>query len=207
MRAVARELDVGVMSLYWHVPSKRHLEGMIMGRLFEASAPPTEPTGDWRQDLASISRNARRNFLRHPWMVDIFSSITFEHEAVLSHGFLRHIENTLRMVEDLPLDFATKVSVYTTMDDFTMGFTFGEIIEGRRLEALGITEEELHHQLGPRMKELLAEGNYPLFAYFMQHDHELPNKDEQFERALQIILDGVEVQIQRAIENLDADSE
>lgn len=198
MRAVAAELGVGVMSLYWHVPSKRHLEGLLMSRLMDESAPPREPTGDWRADLASIAHHARRNLLRHPWMVDLFSSIDYVEEATLSHGFLRHIEYTLRMIEPLPLDFQTKVAIFTAIDDFTMGFTFGEVIERRRLEKLGVTEEELHHMLGPRLKELLAEDDYPLFTYFIHHDHELPDKEAQFESTLQLILDGIEVQIQRA---------
>lgn len=198
MRAVARELDVGVMSLYWHVPSKRQLEGMLLGRMLEEAAPSAEPTDDWREDLASVARSARHNLLRHPWVVDLFSSITFEYEAVLTHGFLRHIESTLRMVDGLPLDFETKISIHTILDDFAMGFTFGEITEGRRLEAMGVTEEELHRKLGPQLQEMLAEGDYPRFTYYIQHDHELPDKETQFENALQIILDGIEVQLERA---------
>ncbi|HWV23885.1 MAG TPA: TetR/AcrR family transcriptional regulator [Thermomicrobiales bacterium] len=198
MRAIAAELGVGVMSLYWYVPNKRELEGLVLERLMRESAPPPDSTGNWRANLELIARNNRKGMLAHPWMVDLFSSSEFIPEHILGHGMLSHMENTMRMVEDLPLSFEEKMSIMNMIDDFTLGFAFGEVMERRRLEALGMTEDELHTSIAPRIQALLDEADYPLFRHFMAHDHELPNKDQQFEHALQIMLDGVEVQIERA---------
>jgi AcrR family transcriptional regulator len=198
MRAVAARLGVGVMSLYWHVPTKRELEGLIMQQLMDEAAPPPDPTGDWREDLASIARNARKNMLHHPWMIDLFSSMGVSPELAVGHGLLRHIEHTMRMVEGLPLDFATKMAITSTLDDFTMGFTTDEILDRRRHEAMGMSEEDFRAHIAPHIRELLEEGNYPLFRNYMEHDHELPGTEERFEAALQIIIDGIGVQIERA---------
>lgn len=206
MRAVAKQLDVGVMSLYWYVPTKRDLEGLILQRLMDDAAPPAEPTGDWRQDLASIAWNARRNLLEHQWIVDMFSRVDFADESAFGHGILRHLEYTMRMVEQLPLDFATKTAVRGLIDSFAMGFTFDEIVDVRRLKALGLTEQEFQQKMAPRIRELLSEEEYPLFTNYMQHDHELPDKDTEFETALQILLDGVEVQIRAASNKADTSS-
>lgn len=197
MRAIASKLGVGVMSLYWYVPTKRDLEALVLERLMKDSSPPFEPTGDWREDLSSIARVARANGLNHPWMVDLFGSTVEIPAQAFGHGFLRHIENTMRMVEGLPLDFPTKMTIISLIDDFTMGFTFSEVVERRRFEAMGLTEGEFQMSLQPRVTALLEENDYPLFRTYMAHDHELPNKDQQFESALQILLDGVAVQLKR----------
>jgi len=197
MRKIASHLGVGVMSLYWYVPTKRDLEGLVLERLMRESSPPHESTGNWRENLELIARSARRGILRRPWIVDLFSRSELVPELSMGHGILTHLENSMRMVEDLPLDFTAKMTIINLVDDFSMGFTFGEVMERRRLEAMGITEEELRTSLGPRMRELLDEGDYPLVQHFIEHDHELPSKDVQFENALQILLDGVEVQIER----------
>lgn len=198
MRAIASKLGVGVMSLYWYVPTKRDLEALLLERLMKESSPPFESTDNWREDLASIARSARTNMLRHPWMVDLFRSAVDISATAFGHGFLRHLENTMRMVESLPLDFAKKMSIISVIDDFTIGFTFGEIIDQRRLEDMGMTEEDFHRSMYPRIKSLLEEHDYPLFRNFMEHDHELPDKDQQFENGLNIILDGVAMQLDHA---------
>lgn len=198
MRAIASKLGVGVMSLYWYVPTKRDLEALLLERLMQESSPPFAPTGDWREDLSSIARAARANMLNHPWMVDLFGSAVEISAQAFGHGFLRHIENTMRMVEGLPLDFLAKMTIISLLDDFTMGFTFSEVVDRRRLEVMGLTEEEFQMSLYPRVTALLEENDYPLFRNYMTHGQELPDKDQQFENALRIILDGVAVQLKRA---------
>ena len=69
MRRIARELNAGTMSLYWHVASKEELlDLMIDAAQGEQLAP--EPSGDWRADLRALTRGARAVLHRHPWMVD-----------------------------------------------------------------------------------------------------------------------------------------
>src|SRR6185437_2717670 len=67
MRRIARELNAGTMSLYWHVTSKEELlDLMIDAAQGEQLAP--EPSGDWRADLRALTRGARAVLHRHPWM-------------------------------------------------------------------------------------------------------------------------------------------
>lgn len=52
MRRVAKELDVAVSALYWHVKDKQSLLGAMVDRLLESVvfAPPTD---DWRTDITA----------------------------------------------------------------------------------------------------------------------------------------------------------
>lgn len=191
MRKIAGELGVGVMSLYWYVPTKRDLEALVLERLMSESAPPDDPTGDWRADLASIAYAARANMMKHEWMIDFFSSAPLMSLESFGHGFLRHIENSIRMTESLPFDFVTKMTIIAALDDFTRGATLDEIVDRRRWAMVGVTREEYQQQLAPRVMALLAESSYPLFEHFIAHDEELGDPAQAFESGLQLILDGV----------------
>lgn len=52
MRRVAKEFDVAVSALYWHVKDKQSLLGAMVDRLLDdlVFAPPTD---DWRADLTA----------------------------------------------------------------------------------------------------------------------------------------------------------
>ena len=69
MRRIARELNAGTMSLYWHVASKEELLDLMIDSVQGEQLAP-EPSGDWRADLRALTRSARAALHRHPWMVD-----------------------------------------------------------------------------------------------------------------------------------------
>ncbi len=73
MRAVARRLDAGVMSLYRHVASHEELLDLVVARL-AADLPERQPTGDWRADLAVLARDVRAVLLRRPHLTVLMTS-------------------------------------------------------------------------------------------------------------------------------------
>ncbi len=52
MRRVAKEFDVAVSALYWHVKDKQSLLGAMVDELL-ANVEFAPPTGDWRTDLTT----------------------------------------------------------------------------------------------------------------------------------------------------------
>lgn len=52
MRRVAKEFDVAVSALYWHVKDKQSLLGAMVDELL-ATVDFAPPTGDWRTDLTT----------------------------------------------------------------------------------------------------------------------------------------------------------
>jgi AcrR family transcriptional regulator len=205
MRAVARALGAGAMSLYWHVRDKNELLQLMFEEIMHQASPPAGNSGDWRQDLASIATHARANMLAHPWILDIFGSDTegllSPESLIVRPGMLEHIENTFAKAAALPLDFVTRSIITHMIDDFTLGFTAGEIQERRLEERSGLTEEQRREQVAPYVMEIVAAGHHPAFIEYIEHDEELPSMDERFKIALEILLDGVAVQIERAGRN------
>ena len=69
MRRIARDLQVGNMSLYWHVASKDELLALMIDAVEGEFEVPT-PSGDWRADLTHTARNIREVLIRHGWMAN-----------------------------------------------------------------------------------------------------------------------------------------
>ena len=69
MRRIAKDLQVGVMSLYWYIESKEDLHQLMLETV-QAEIKAADPTGDWRADLTFYARNTRAAMHRHPWAMD-----------------------------------------------------------------------------------------------------------------------------------------
>jgi AcrR family transcriptional regulator len=65
MRAVAADLGVEAMSLYWHVPGKEALLDGVVERML-SSAPALAHHEHWRDELYGIGQAVRGVLLRHP---------------------------------------------------------------------------------------------------------------------------------------------
>ncbi|GHF07582.1 TetR/AcrR family transcriptional regulator [Pseudolysinimonas yzui] len=78
MRRLAEELDLGVMSLYYHLPNKEAiLDGIvdvIFGEIDEALTDLPPAPGSWKTELRSRILGARAVMLRHPWAPAIIES-------------------------------------------------------------------------------------------------------------------------------------
>ena len=57
MRAVAGDLGVEAMSLYWHVDGKEALLDGVVERLLAEVDPAPSPAGDWRAGLDAFARD------------------------------------------------------------------------------------------------------------------------------------------------------
>lgn len=65
MRALARELDVPVMTLYNYVANKDELNTLAIDHILRTVEIPDPSSGDWRQRLRQLMRNARTAVARH----------------------------------------------------------------------------------------------------------------------------------------------
>src|SRR5215217_3429279 len=60
MRRLAKELDVGAASLYWHVGDKEELLSLLLDRIVgEAEVPDPDPA-NWREQVKELARVTRR---------------------------------------------------------------------------------------------------------------------------------------------------
>lgn len=70
MRAVARALGVGTMTLYWHVPGREQLVDAMIDRVYADFALP-DPGLPWRRALESYARGHFALLRAHPWLLSV----------------------------------------------------------------------------------------------------------------------------------------
>ncbi|MEJ7839898.1 MAG: TetR/AcrR family transcriptional regulator [Thermomicrobiales bacterium] len=74
MRAIAKRLGVGVMSLYTHIPGKNELIDLMVDTVSGEVAIPIRTDRGWRSDIEDVVANYRRLCLRHRWLVYIIET-------------------------------------------------------------------------------------------------------------------------------------
>jgi AcrR family transcriptional regulator len=181
IRAVARRLGVGVMSLYSYVPDKQTLVyGMVEEVSEELELP--EPSGDWRADMHMLAGRQREVVRRHPWMIEATT-----HLQPLGPSILAVMEWVLGVLEPTGLNIRAQLETYGLVNGFVIGMV--------RTELTGQAAGTPDPAQAERLRELLATGRYPRFAAAMALGGTPadPTADlmDQFDRLLDRILDGL----------------
>jgi AcrR family transcriptional regulator len=126
MRAVAADLGVEAMSLYWHVPNKEALlDGVIELMIEEMDVPPVGD-GDWAEALRTAARTFRRVVLRHRNALPLLASRPLPAYAAAS----RMTEDAITALEAAGFDRPTAIQAARTVSRYVMGFTFAERAPG-----------------------------------------------------------------------------
>ena len=69
---IAKSLDVGVTSIYWHVRNKSELLDAMTDRALRCSGLPAYvESSDWRASLMAHARGVRQTFLGDPVLTDL----------------------------------------------------------------------------------------------------------------------------------------
>jgi AcrR family transcriptional regulator len=197
MRRIARELNAGTMSLYWHVASKEELLDLMIDTVQGEQQAP-EPSGDWRADLRALTRNARAALHRHQWMVDFMGG-----RPPVGPKALQNLEHALGSLDGLGLDKATAVNIVLTVSTYALGTVLREAqeVNGERYleqQFEGLTEEERDAMLGEFISRIRASGRYPHMTAVIEAgiDPDAPEtRDERFEFGLECLLDGIEARL------------
>ena len=193
MRRIARELNAGAMSLYWHIASKDELLDLMLDAL-EGERQFPAATGDWRADLAALARTERATLRRHEWLMDFIGG-----RPPLGPNTLRNLEWSLAVIDTLGLDTVTALNVLGTVGTYVMGAVLREFremgVERRDQEAAGgLTEEEFQEIVHDHVQKLKATGRFPHFVRMYEEGIDpdsAETRDERFEFGLQCVLDGI----------------
>jgi len=205
IRRLATKLGARPMSLYSHIERKGDLIDLMVDEVMGGAVlPESPPSGDWRNDLRRISQRTRENIRAHPWMI----AVAFRRPCVGPNA-LRHIDQSLAAVSELPLPPERKRAVILAIDTYTLGFVRWELkasqsAKGGAGPCAGIEEG------GPSGAEIdayiaaqAASGNYP-------HLHELGGKKsmslgvkaEAFQTGLDWLIAGIEAEVGTRSESL-----
>jgi AcrR family transcriptional regulator len=192
MRRLAQEVGLGTMSLYWYVEGKDDLLDLVLDHLIgEALLEPDELT-DWRTGLTAIARHSRAMFLAHPWLVQVMGRRPYT-----GPNLLRHIDQSLAVVDGLDLPSAVKMQILRVVDDFTAGQALGEVSDVEVARTVGMTEAEWHEHMRPHYEAQVEEQDLGhLGRYLAEHSFDEEQVDG-FEGGLAVVLDGIEALIAR----------
>jgi AcrR family transcriptional regulator len=195
MRRIAREVNAGTMSLYWHVSSKEELLDLMLDAV-EGEMTRPEPSGDLRADLRTIACDARSALLRHRWVMPFIGG-----RPPMGPRALRNAERSLAVFAAAGTDPATAMNILTSVMTYVLGAVLREQQEERSQqdqrraqESAGLSADELAGVLGDFVQRLRQSGRYPHMVQMIDEgvDPDAPEaRDERFEFGLDCLLDGV----------------
>lgn len=186
IRRVAAALDMRPMRLYTHIERKDDLVDLMVDTVIAECLVDDLPA-DWRGALTAIARQTRALCLRHPWIIG-----GIERREYMGPNAVRHLEQSLAAIADLPVDHDRARSILMAVDSFTLGH-------------LAITAVRRDGQTGPPgwersalgyVDELIATGEFPHLAQ-AGSKHALPgdNEDRVFEAGLEWLLAGIDASL------------
>jgi len=142
MRAVAAELGVEAMSLYWHLPSKEALlDGVVELVLNEVEAAH-EVCDGWQGAFTSFGESFRRVLLRHPAVVALLASRPIG--AYVAAGTMA--QHAMGLLVDAGFDQVCAIRAIRTLNRFVVGSTLIE---------LGVTRAPPAQRDNPAVADLL----------------------------------------------------
>jgi AcrR family transcriptional regulator len=178
IRAVARRLGTGVMSLYSYVPDKQTLVYDMVEEVSGELGLP-EPAGHWRADMHLLAGAQRALLRRHPWLIEATS-----HLQPLGPGTLAVLEFALGALEPTGLPAAARLEAFAMVNGFVIALV--------RTERAAVPDPAQAAAQVVRLQELLATGKYPRFAAALgEGGPAAADPAAQFGPLLDRILDGL----------------
>ena len=187
MRSLARELGVQPMSLYHHVANKEEILDGLVDAVFAQIHFPADDL-DWKRAMRERADSARAVFRRHPWAIGLVESRTSPGLATLQHhdaviGNLRRAGFSVSMA----------AHAYALLDSYTYGFALQEAslpFNGENVaDVASAFVEQIPSDLFPHLAEMAVE-HVSMEGY---------DFGDEFGFGLELILDGLERAVERAL--------
>jgi AcrR family transcriptional regulator len=195
MRRVAAELGAGAMSLYHYVRTKSDLVALMDDALMaEALVPERELPAGWRAALTELARRTWALLLRHPWALGAFQESQFGPNA------MRHFEQSLAAVAGTGLAARERLELLALVDAYVSGSAL-QAGESLKRAALARADPEMVRRATESGLAQLRAGGFPhTEALIAGGDPDSPAGppmepgalEAQFERGLQMLLDGAQ---------------
>lgn len=176
MRAVAADLGVEAMSLYWHVPGKEALLDGVVQRML-SSAPPYAHSPEWRAELNGIAHALRGILLEHPNAIPLLAGRALGSYAAASTT----VETAVETLERAGFDRAAAIRASRTVYRYVIGFF---LVEGTQRPG----------SLPPPPSTIAAVS--PILVEVVDSVTSERSSD-LFEYGLQTMLDGLEAGVRR----------
>jgi AcrR family transcriptional regulator len=168
MRRVAQELNVGTMSLYYYVKTKKDLIAVMDDALMSLALLPSLPR-NWKRAITEIATRTHSMLLRHPWALVSMES------APPGLNAMRHMEQCLEALEKTSMTAKQKLTLLAMVDDFVFGHALRE----------AASEKVVDMEFAAAQ---LATGNFPRIAEVFDGSRIDIGKD-RFQVGLRLLLE------------------
>lgn len=159
MRRVAGALGVGTMSLYTYIASRAELVEAMLDAAYAEVLPQLADagTGGWQAGLAQVADVNWRMYLRHPWMLQVFTG-----RPPLGPNVIAKYELELRVVDRIGLTDVEMDAVVTLLHTHLEGLARGKI-EAENIERrTGLTDAQWWDVVAPVLADVLDPDRFPL---------------------------------------------
>ncbi len=150
MRRIAKELDVGTMSLYYYVKTKDDLIAIMDDALMAEALVPSLPKG-WKRAIMEIAGRTHALFIRHPWALSATLS------APPGLNAMRHMEQCLGALAETSMTGEQKITLLAMVDDFVFGHALREAADDSTIDA-GFAAAQLRSGAFPRLAAMFGDG-------------------------------------------------
>jgi AcrR family transcriptional regulator len=200
MRRIARELNSGTMSLYWHIASKEELLDLMIDSIQGELLVP-EPSGNWREDMRTIALTTRSVLHSHRWVMDFLGG-----RPPMGPKSLRFVEEALGRLAAIGLDPGAAVNILTAMATYVQGAVLREVQEAngelyQQQQSAGLSEAEKEEMVSTFTARLRAAGRFPHLADMIDAGVDpdaAETRDARFEFGLDCLLDGIAARLPRS---------
>ncbi|GAA3393272.1 TetR/AcrR family transcriptional regulator [Streptomyces roseoviridis] len=199
MRKLATELNVTAMSLYWYVDTKDDIIEYAIDTCYaEIDLAEVDSAGDWRDRIKVLALAYRRMLVRHPWM----SPCAGQYLNIGPHAIAvgSKIQEAVR-ASGLPLD--RQPSAMSAVFQFVYGYGTIESQFQRRANEAGMSQDDFYGESirafrdDPRFVEAL-EPIAEILDERASHGTVSDIWDRDFDYALEVLIAGIEVMVERS---------
>ena len=175
VRQVARELNVGAMTLYTYIDNKADLlAGMVDMVAAEIETPA--PLTPWKEAITTIAKSTRRTIGKHPWVGPFWANAPGDAK-------MDHQEAILRIFRQAGFSVADSCKGYHAVT----------------LHAVGFALQAMHYPTQPNSLKAAAgeflenadHQRYPFFVEHVQYHFDFPDAGGEFEFVLDAILNSL----------------
>lgn len=203
MQKVARELSVGTMTLYTHVPGKAELIDLMVDAAWgELDLPVSDPDernegSDWRARVVLYADRVRDLYRRHPWLREI-STV----RPPLGPGLLARQEYLLRVLMDAGLDACNADAAAAAITTFVDASAAAEAARTHAEDETGQSELAWWEARQATWEQLFDPTRYPVISNAWQQGALVRSGAEAARSArhlgLQWLMDGIDISIKAA---------
>jgi len=191
LRTLGKRLNSAATAIYWHVSNKDDLIALAADEVWHEV--PLPALTDWRAAATRMAADLHAMLIRHPWLVQAFSSV-----VIYGPGKARHDDHHLAVYETAGFDGAQADQAVATVFTFVLGNAFGPAAESSLARRLGRDGSEELRESMARAREVAAE--FPrLRARLSETESYGTAPQNTFEFGLNAILDGLHAQLDMGV--------